>query len=68
MKKFFDRIGDGALGFSAIGFTSLAFVLVWGRVINSPSAYELEKLPLIGWLIRVLRPATNQVYDVNGED
>lgn len=63
-----DRIGDAALGFAAIGFTSLGFLLVWGRAINSPTAHNLESLPLAGWVIGRLRAATNQAYDVNGED
>lgn len=65
--KLIDRIGDASLGFAAIGFTSLGFLLVWGRVINSPTAFALEQVPIVGWLIRVLRPATNQAYDVDGE-
>ncbi len=66
--KLLDRIGDGALGFAAIGFTSLGFLLVWGRVINSPTAFALEKVPGLGWLIRALRAGTNQGYDISGEN
>lgn len=68
MKKLLDRIGDGTLGFAAIGFTSLAFLVVWGRVINSPSAYALEKVPVLGWAIKTTRAATDQAYDPAGEN
>lgn len=63
MNKLVHRLSDGALGFAAIGFTSLGFLLVWGRAINSPLSFQLERVPLLGWLIRILRPATNQGYD-----
>lgn len=65
--KLLDRIGDTALGFAAIGFTSLGFLVVWGRVVNSSLAMQLESIPLLGWLIRALRAATNQGYDPAGE-
>lgn len=67
MKKLINRLSDGALGFAAIGFTSLGFLIVWGRAINSPLSFHLERVPVLGWFIRILRPATNQGYDPAGE-
>ena len=66
--KTLDRVGDGALGFAAAGFASLAFLLVWGRVINSPTVLRLEQtLPFLAMVTRPMRAATNQAYDPAGE-
>lgn len=66
--KFFDQLGEGALAFASLGFMSLGFLLVWGRVVNSPTLMRLEQtIPLLGMLTRPLRAATNQAYDPAGE-
>lgn len=66
--KTIDVAGDKALGFAATGFAALAFLLVWGRFINSPTMLRLEQsMPFLKTLSRPLRAATNQAYDPAGE-
>lgn len=60
--------GELLLDVAAIGFTAMAFQLVWGRAINSPTAHRLRQLPIIGRPIAALAAATNQTYDPAGEE
>lgn len=68
MKRLWNRSSEVILDVAAIGFTSLGFLLVWGRAVNSPLSFRLERLPIIGWIPKALRGATNQGYDVTGDN
>ena len=53
---------------AGVGFFALGWIIVWGRAINSQAAIKATALPFAGAIIGSLRAATNQVYDVTGED
>lgn len=62
--KTFDKVGEAALGIASVGFASLAFMLVFGRFIDSTFMLRLEQsIPFLGLVTRPMRRATHQVYD-----
>lgn len=63
-----NRIVDAGVDIASVGLASLVFLLIFGRAINSPTAFKLQTMPGLDKLIPPLRAATNQGYDVRGED
>lgn len=61
------KFSDAALDITAVGVTSLLFLAVFGRFVNSQAAMRLSRFPIIGPGVDSLRAVTNQAYDPAGE-
>lgn len=60
--------GEILVDVAGTALAAMLGILVLGRAINSPLAYRLNRVPLIGAVIGGLRASTNQIYDVSGEN
>lgn len=63
-----NKAGAMLVEIAGVGFAAMLWFLVLGRAVNSPAAFRLSGVRIIGPAVSSLRAATNQVYDVAGED
>jgi len=60
--------GEILVDVAGTALAAMLGILVLGRAINSPLAYRLSAVPIVGPIIGGLRRSTNQIYDTTGEN
>lgn len=59
---------EGALHAAASAIYVVAGVVIVGRALNSQTAMNLDRLPVVGPAVGAIRAVWNQVYDVSSQD
>lgn len=67
MLRFFDRAGELLLDVFALAITVQVGTVLMGRAVNSPTAYSLSTVPLVGNFVDSMRAFVDQTYDPGTE-
>ena len=65
--KYLDRAGELLLDVFALAITVQVGQVVLGRAANSPTAYSLTNVPIVGPVVDSFRAFQNQTYDPDTE-
>lgn len=65
--KYLDRIGELLLDVFALAITVQVGQVLLGRALNSPTAYGLSRVPIVGNVVDSSRAFIDQTYDPDTE-
>ena len=63
MLRYLDRAGELLLDVFALAITVQVGTVLLGRALNSPTAFRLSAVPLVGNVVDAGRAFQNQTYD-----